>query len=495
MDYPPILDTKFKVKGPLRCDGVGGMLLAEVEGGDRVAVRWFSPGTGGPDAVEALKKLPLHASLPSLITFGQEAACDWAAVDYPDGELLDVRKLTPETLKIVAGQLAGALAALHALDVVHGELCADSVILDSSNHPLMFDVPAAVANRATDRRGERSALAMLSRTAAFFSPERAKGAPPSKESDIYALGALLCGESQTASALERLHQIATGELKLQAPEPIREIVEKMVAADPKARPTAAEVVATLTVAPVADPFEALLEQEEVSAKGMAPGHEPTIQDISRPTDPEMKVIAPKVPAPVAPAAPAPRIEVKSVEIKPGDFVTIQEKFDPAKLLEVTAPEVKPPVDAPSLPPPLPTAPPDRERKSGSKAALRKSGPKPALGPIPEIEARPTAPSAVRRALPLTSAAPLRKHELALGWFAANNRRLGALAGTAAFCFFITLTALGEYHSRRSEIEELLHKPNPVQEARERQKRLVDDPPRPANAADLRKATEEADDAY
>src|SRR5438132_155789 len=92
MDYPPYLDTRFTVRGNLRCDGVGGMLLAESNEGQRLAVRWFPPHAGGEVALEALGLLPAQPSVPRVAGAGLEVSCAWAAVDFPDGALLDISK-------------------------------------------------------------------------------------------------------------------------------------------------------------------------------------------------------------------------------------------------------------------------------------------------------------------------------------------------------------------------------------------------------------------
>src|SRR5581483_787281 len=228
MAYPAILDTKFRVKSRMRCDGMGGMVLALTPEGQRVAVRWFAADSGGLDALAALGTLPAHPALPRVLGCGQEPSCVWAAIEHPDGALLDVRKLAPGQLQTVAHKLAGGLALLHAAGVVHGELAADSIVLRADGEPLIFDVGAAVANRATERRGETRALASLSRTAAFLAPERARGGPLTKEADVYALGAVLCGAAWSTSALATLHDVVSGAVRLEPPAglpaPLRALV-------------------------------------------------------------------------------------------------------------------------------------------------------------------------------------------------------------------------------------------------------------------------------
>src|SRR5258706_16413977 len=92
MDYPPLLEGKFDIKGPLRCEGVGGMLLAherERSGVTRsIAVRWFPPEAQGAQALALLRTLPEHAALAKVVGLGEELVCDWVAIDFPDGKML-----------------------------------------------------------------------------------------------------------------------------------------------------------------------------------------------------------------------------------------------------------------------------------------------------------------------------------------------------------------------------------------------------------------------
>ncbi|GEM_PF-2787567 len=259
------LDPRFKIRAPLRCEGIGRLDCAEdLESGMRMAVRWLPLDANGSAAVQACEQLPEHHTLPRIRQIGQVGTSAFVAMDFPDGNLLatQLHEALPAAALIgITAQLADALASIHGQDTFHGEMSADSVLLVKapSEKAYLWDMPLVIANRITDRRGEDRLMHQLVKNAPFLSPERARGAKPSAESDVYSLGAVVCiagGASlpQCDTTLGVVHSIATGAwlpmVPKSLPEPLRSMLERMVLADPKSRPTAREV-AELFMPPVA----------------------------------------------------------------------------------------------------------------------------------------------------------------------------------------------------------------------------------------------------
>ena len=61
------LEARFKVRSPLRCDGVGSLECAEeVESGRRMAIRWMPLDANGEIAAKTVEKLPVHPTLPRI---------------------------------------------------------------------------------------------------------------------------------------------------------------------------------------------------------------------------------------------------------------------------------------------------------------------------------------------------------------------------------------------------------------------------------------------
>ncbi len=252
------LDPRYRIRSPLRCDGVGSLDCAEdAITGARMAIRWLPVDANGVAAAQAVRQLPEHPVIPSIRDTGRIGQAAFVAMDFPDGEVLATRTGARMALPVVmrlGADLSDALASIHAQNVFHGELSADSVLLLGSNRAILWDLPLVLANRMTDRRGEERMLSQLIRTAAYLAPERARGGLPSAESDVFSLGAILClllgGQPPKApSTLDLLHRIATGQWRPEVPSELpayaRTLLQVMISDDPADRPTAAVATAAL----------------------------------------------------------------------------------------------------------------------------------------------------------------------------------------------------------------------------------------------------------
>jgi hypothetical protein len=259
------LDPRFKIRAPLRCDGIGRLDCAEdLESGMRMAVRWLPLEANGTAAVQACEQLPEHPTLPRIRQIGKMGTSAYVAMEFPDGNLLATRAhevLDSGTLIAITAQIADALASIHSQEVFHGEMSADSVLLvtSPSEKAFLWDMPLVIANRLTDRRGEERLMTQLVKTAPFLAPERARGAKAAAESDVYALGAIICVAGGAPlpvaeTTLGVVHAVVSGtwvpKVPKTIPEPLRSMLERMVASNPAERPTAREV-ADLFMPPVA----------------------------------------------------------------------------------------------------------------------------------------------------------------------------------------------------------------------------------------------------
>lgn len=270
------LDPRIKIRAPLRCDGIGRLDCAEdTISGDRLAVRWLPLEANGEAAVKACEKLPSHHALPRILQTGHVGASAFVALDFPDGEMLSARgeeRLDNELLLKLAAQLSDALATVHAQGVVHGEISRDSVLLVEGGKASLWDMPLVIANRLSDRRGENRLMQNLVKTAPYLSPERARGEGASKAGDVYALGALLCVSAgaplpAASTTLGVVHLVSAGQWVPRVPASLPErwatMLSKMIAADPAARPTAAEVAAAFANLPTQNSMATVPELQAV----------------------------------------------------------------------------------------------------------------------------------------------------------------------------------------------------------------------------------------
>lgn len=248
------LDPRIRIRAPLRCDGIGRLDCAEdTVSGDRLAVRWLPLEANGDAAVKACEKLPCHSSLPRILQTGQVGTSAFVALDFPEGEMLSARgeeRLDNELLLQLAAQLSDALATVHAQGVVHGEMSRDSVLMAPGGKASLWDMPLVIANRLSDRRGENRLMQNLVRTAPFLAPERARGEGASQAGDVYALGAILCVSAgaplpTAPTTLGVVHLVAAGQWVPRVPSSLPEswasMLNRMIAVEAAARPSAAEV--------------------------------------------------------------------------------------------------------------------------------------------------------------------------------------------------------------------------------------------------------------
>lgn len=292
---PGELDRRFKVRAPLRCDGVGSLDCAEdTESGVRMAIRWLPVDANGEEAVKAVQQMPRHPVLPRIRQTGRIGSAAYVAMEFPEGRLLSTMLHAPllqDDVARIGAAVADALSTLHADGVVHGELSCDSVLCLPEGRSILWDAPLVMANRLTDRRGEERTLALLIRHAPFLAPERARGLPSSAPSDVYALGALMClaagGQPPPGgNTLAVLHQIANRQWTPEIPRALtgalRMLVGRMISPDPLARPTAREVAEVLTDGLHASPT--VLEMKAVMT--------PTVVPVARPAAPDTHPVTP-----------------------------------------------------------------------------------------------------------------------------------------------------------------------------------------------------------
>ena len=141
-------------------------------------------------------------------------------VDGPD--LSRAPELAVEEVAGLVVELAGTLAALHDLGVVHGAVMAEHVLLSSDGHPVLCGFGYGA------RSGEPPvAEAPLPEPA--VDPARASGDPLSPASDVFALGALLDGLLDTAGPA------SANQNEVHA---LRAVAARASVADPELRPSA-----------------------------------------------------------------------------------------------------------------------------------------------------------------------------------------------------------------------------------------------------------------
>lgn len=269
-----VVGGRYKLGEVIGRGGMASVYNARDENlGRDVALKLFAPQA--PDA-EELKRQEAEISLlatlnhPGLVTLF-DAGIDTRIPDEPrpfltmeliEGEDLRTRirqgPVPLDELAIIGAGIADALAYVHGMGIIHRDIKPANILLVSVRpgepvRPKLTDFGIA---RIVD--GTRlTATGTMVGTAAYLSPEQAKGEVMGPPSDIYSLGLVLLESikgtveypgSAVESAVARLHRAP--EIPEDLPQEWADLIRAMTALDPLARPTAADIEVALRPAAV-----------------------------------------------------------------------------------------------------------------------------------------------------------------------------------------------------------------------------------------------------
>jgi serine/threonine protein kinase len=275
---------RFKVRAPLRCDGVGRLDVGEdLHTGARLAIRWIPVAANGIAAMAQCDALPQHPALPRIVQTGVFQGQAFIAIAFPEGQALSTllgNRLETALVLQLGEQLLSALSALHSVGIVHGELSAESVLVASPGRTFLWDAPLVLTGRLSDRRDDHRINQHLTKIAAYLSPERAKGAGATPADDVFAAAALICAAGGatsplTETALGVVYHVSTGAFRWTVPPTFpngwRDMLERMLSEYPSERPSAAEALARFTEPLSANALHTLPEMPALQLESML-GH-------------------------------------------------------------------------------------------------------------------------------------------------------------------------------------------------------------------------------
>ncbi|HEY5222368.1 MAG TPA: serine/threonine-protein kinase [Microbacteriaceae bacterium] len=257
-----VLGDRYRVRGLLGRGGMASVYRADDELLKRqVAVKLFE--SDGGDANDLRRETSEIRTLASLNHHGLVTVFDanvsktdakdraYLVMELVDGPTLRQRirrgPIAPEEVAVMAADLAEALHVVHAAGIVHRDIKPDNVLLAHSTTPdrefraKLADFGIAFLGDSTRHTTPGTVLG----TAAYLSPEQARGDAPSPASDIYQLGLVLLEcftgiKAFPGSIVESVSAKLASDPGIPddlAPE-CASLLRAMTARDPDARPSA-----------------------------------------------------------------------------------------------------------------------------------------------------------------------------------------------------------------------------------------------------------------
>ena len=187
----------------LECIGQGGMGIvyrAERTDGVRqtVAVKLVATQLGAGARARFEREAQLlasleHPNIARLIDAGIEDSQAWIALEYVRGERIDAyseaHELTVTAIIRLVVHLASAVAAAHALLIVHSDIKPANVLVGADGLPKLLDFGIATALRDVDA-AQPDAVPALLFTPHYAAPEQLRGERVTVATDVFGLGAL-----------------------------------------------------------------------------------------------------------------------------------------------------------------------------------------------------------------------------------------------------------------------------------------------------------------
>jgi eukaryotic-like serine/threonine-protein kinase len=133
-----------------------------------------------------------HPNIVAVFDSGSDAGVHYLVMEWVPGETLAqlLRRqgpLPPRQAAELISQVCAALAAAHARGVVHRDVKPGNMLLGADGRVKVTDFGIAKAAAAPALTGDTMVLG----TAAYLSPEQARGEPVDPRSDVYGLGCVL----------------------------------------------------------------------------------------------------------------------------------------------------------------------------------------------------------------------------------------------------------------------------------------------------------------
>ncbi len=144
-----------------------------------------------------------HPHIITIYDISSDGGVDFIAMEYVAGKTLD-QLIPPQGMRVdealrIAVQVADALAAAHAIGIVHRDVKPSNVMVSDQGRVKVLDFGTvkltaqgeAAASDAITMGGVQTGEGRIVGTVCYMSPEQAQGLPVDERSDIFSFGSLL----------------------------------------------------------------------------------------------------------------------------------------------------------------------------------------------------------------------------------------------------------------------------------------------------------------
>jgi serine/threonine protein kinase len=260
----------FKILEPLGTGGLGDVFRArDTNLGRTVAVKVLPEIMPEHEAflealLETSRRLMAlsHPNIAMLFEIGQEGNRPYLVFEFVQGQhlasLINGRALHVRRALEFGINLADALADAHAVDMVHGDIRPDTIMITPKDRAKFMNFGLS--------RFTRGGAARTTSATPYVSPEELAGQTADSRSDIYSLGAVMF---EMLTGRQRSRGLVLTGLNAKVPAELEQIIGRMLAANVDHRAQSAATVAA-EFRSVAAILDARIEAEEAAEAAEPP---------------------------------------------------------------------------------------------------------------------------------------------------------------------------------------------------------------------------------